>query len=379
MITFSTWTSALSMTLLHSLWQGLAFMVAAVVIIKAFAIRSASVKYVIKTGAFFLLFASVIVTFFILSQPAKEILSAPSLSSITIKNSISNTEGSSYLKVFTHFLQSNQQWIVLGWLTGTFIFSLRFIAGIIYLKYLCTRALPAEETWNRTLKNLSSQLGIDRVIQLCESIQVQTPIVTGYLKPVILMPIGLMAGLTTQQVEVILIHELEHIRRHDYLVNFLQSLGETIFFFNPFVWILSAWIRNERENCCDDAVLREGYDPKLYATTLYELEASRLQNTRLALALTGNKNQLLNRIKRIMEHSAKNQKGKEKFIPVVLLVLGLVFASWLSINPKEIKQAEEKNEIADTTVTPKTMGYSRKSIITFDENGKPHEEVVETF
>src|SRR6185369_9037481 len=84
-------------------------------------------------------------------------------------------------------------------------------------------------------------------------------------------------------------------------------------------------------------------------------------------------------IKRIMEHSAKNQKGKEKFIPVVLLVLGLVFASWLSINPKEIKQAEEKNEIADTTVTPKTMGYSRKSIITFDENGKPHEEVVETF
>jgi hypothetical protein len=130
-------------------------------------------------------------------------------------------------------------------------------------------------------------------------------------------------------------------------------------------------------------VLREGYDPKLYATTLYELEASRLQNTGLALAFTGNKNQLLNRIKRIMEHSAKNQKGKEKFIPVVLLVLGLVFASWLSINPKEIATRDSSVLKApvngDTTKNPVITSYSRKSIITYDANGKPHEEVIETF
>ena len=376
------WTSALSMTLLHSLWQGLAITLAAVLFLKVFAGRSSSIKYFIKTGAFFLLLTSALATFFILSQPTRRILSVTS-STFTIQNSTSVDKSISYLESITNYLQSNQQWIILGWIVGILLFSLRFAAGVAYLKYLRVHALPVDEIWNNTLKNLSAKLGIDRAVQLCESVRVQTPLAMGYLKPVILMPIGLMAGLSTQQVEVILIHELEHIRRHDYLINFIQSLGETIFFFNPFVWILSAWIRNERENCCDDAVLREGYDPKLYAITLYELEASRLQNTGLALAFTGNKNQLLNRIKRIMEHSAKNQKGKEKFIPLVLLMLGLVFASWLSINPKEIATRDTSALKApvngDTTKNPVTTSYSRKSIITYDANGKPHEEVIETF
>ncbi|HEY5823443.1 MAG TPA: M56 family metallopeptidase [Cyclobacteriaceae bacterium] len=370
------------MTLVHSLWQGLAITLIIALFLKVFAVKSSSVKYFIKTGAFFLLFASSLVTFFIL-QPAREILSDTSFSTFTIQSSTPD-RSISYLESIINYLQYNQQWIVLGWIIGTLLFSLRFAAGVAYLKYLRVHALPVDENWNNILKNLSAKLGIDRVVQLCESVQVQTPMAMGYLKPIVLMPIGLMAGLSTQQVEVILIHELEHIRRHDYLINFIQSLGETIFFFNPFVWTLSASIRNERENCCDDAVLREGYDPKLYANTLYELEISRLQNTRLALALTGNKNQLLNRIKRIMEHSAKNQKGKEKFIPVVLLVLGLVFASWLSINPKEI-DAHDTSALKivmniDTAGNPvKTERYSRKSVITYDAAGKPHEEVIETF
>jgi len=379
----TSWTSALSMTLLHSLWQGLLITLLTTLILKIFVIKSSYVKYFIKTGAFFFLFASAFATFFILSEPAKEILSVSPLPAFTVQSSMPTVQPISYLLSITNYLQANQHWIVFGWIVGTFLFSLRFAAGVAYLKYLRVHALPVDEKWNNILKNLSNKLGINRVVQLYESVRIQTPMAIGYLKPVILMPIGLMAGLSTQQVEVILIHELEHIRRHDYLINFIQSLGETIFFFNPFVWILSAWIRNERENCCDDAVLREGYDPKLYATTLYELEVSRLQNTGLALALTGNKNQLLNRIKRIMERSAKNQKGKEKFIPVVLLVLGLVFASWLSINPKEVGARDtsvlKASVNGDTTKNPTTTTYSRKSVITYDANGKPHEEVIETF
>jgi bla regulator protein BlaR1 len=372
--------SALSMTLLHSLWQGLVITSMAGFFIKVFATQNSSAKYFIKTGAFFLIFASSLVTFVILSQPQKGIIS-----SITFSEAFSSTIGTSassgsYLEMITNYLQTHQSWIVLGWAMGAFLFSLRFAAGIAYLKYLRIHSLPVENNWNETLKKLSARLGIDRLVQLYESIQVKTPVTMGYLKPIILMPIGLMSGLNTQQVEVILIHELEHIRRHDYLINFIQSLGETIFFFNPFVWILSASIRNERENCCDDAVLREGYDPQLYATTLFELESLRFENATLALSLAGNKNQLLNRIKRIMEQSAKNQKGKEKFIPLVLLVLGLVFASWLSINPNEVPDASKKMVSADTSVSPKkSMSYSRKSIVTYDEQGKPHEEMAESF
>lgn len=380
----TSWTSALSMTLLHSLWQGLAITLLAAFILKAFAVRTSSVKYLIKTAAFFLLFACSLVTFFILSQTANQITEPIALNNFAIHIATPVVETTSYTDQLIAFLQMHQSWIVLGWAIGAFLFSLRFAAGIAYVKYLRGGAQPADEEWSETLKELASKLGIQRVVELYESILVQTPLTIGYLKPIVLMPIGLMAGLSTQQVEVILIHELEHIRRHDYLINFIQSLGETILFFNPFVWILSAWIREERENCCDDAVLREGYDPKLYATTLVELESARLQHTGLALALTGNKNQLLNRIKRIMEHSAKNQKGKEKFIPVVLLVLGLVFASWLSINPKDIANDTSIVKVIsnnDTIKNPTTKveTYSRKSITTYDANGKPHEEVIETY
>ncbi len=378
----TSWIGALSMTLLHSLWQGMAITLLTAFILKVFGIRNSSSKYIIKTGAFFALFVSIVITFFVVLQPGKEIAANTIISGYLTQTPVITIENNSYLNTVTDYLQTHQLWIVLGWAMGTFLFSLRFVAGIAYLKYLRLKAIPADDSWSNSLKDLSAKLGIDRIVQLYESIQVQTPIAMGYLKPVILMPIGLMAGLSAQQVEVILIHELEHIRRHDYLINFIQSLGETILFFNPFVWILSAWIRNERENCCDDAVLREGYDPKLYATTLYELESARLQHAGLALALTGNKNQLLNRIKRIMEHSAKNQKGKEKFIPLVLVVLGLVFASWLSINPKEVAEVAAKQIAAsDTLINPKTKTetYSRKSVITYDVNGKPHEEVIETY
>jgi bla regulator protein blaR1 len=378
------WASALSMTLIHSLWQGFVIVLFISLFFKVAAIRNSSIKYLITTGGFFMLFISSIITFFFLYEP--ETVSSPIVfQTLANQSKTQNIDSAiSYLKQTIDFLQANKAWVILGWAAGAFLFSLRFAAGIVYVKYLRIQALPAEIRWNQLLARLCDQLGIRRIIQLSESIQVHAPIVIGYLKPVVLMPIGLLSGLNVQQIEIILIHELEHIRSHDYLINFLQSLGETLFFFNPFVWILSSWIRTEREHCCDDAVLREGYDPKLYATTLYELESSRLKGTQLALALTGNKNQLLNRIKRIMEHSAKNHKGKEKFIPVLLLVLGLVFASWLSINPAEVTHKATDNlqlqpkTVVDTTKDKKPTSYYRKST-TFNENNEVIEEIIEGF
>ncbi len=380
-----SWTSALSMTLLHSLWQGLLITLITWTALRLSHSRSSNFKYLVATGALFSLFTSVVITFFVIYTPQVESSSSLMFSGLFAQSNVTEQPASAdYLKFVLDFLYLHQSWIVMGWAIGVLVFSLRFVAGITYLNYLRYRAIPVEQEWNEMLLRLSAQLKLKGIVELCESMAVHTPLVAGYLKPIILMPVGLLSGLSMQQVEVILVHELAHIKRHDYLINFIQSLGETILFFNPFVWIISAWIRNERENCCDDIVLSEGYSPQLYAKTLFELETSREQTGRLALALTGNKNQLLNRIKRIMEHSTKNQNGKEKFIPLVLVVLGLVFASWLSINPNEETNATEQDSVkreavADTTKKPKVITYSRTTVITYDENGKPHEEVMESY
>src|SRR5690606_8513761 len=103
--------------------------------------------------------------------------------------------------------------------------------------------------------------------------------------------------------------------RHDYIINLFQSLLETIFFFNPFVWMISSAIRREREFCCDDEVVRRNGSPLTYAKALAQLEEIRHSKPVFALSLAENKNQLLNRIKRIMEKSAKNYSGRERIIP----------------------------------------------------------------
>jgi hypothetical protein len=187
--------------------------------------------------------------------------------------------------------------------------------------------------------------------------------VVGFMKPIILFPVGLLSGLSTEQVETILVHELSHIRRQDYIINLAQSVIETIFFFNPFALLMSSMIREERENCCDDMVIAKGISPISYVKTLAQLEAVRSSST-LALGFAGNQNQLLNRIKRIMENSAKNDWGKGRFVPVALLFLGLVCASWLSIS------SEKEGQISHNIVANDT---SREDGLVVIKKGRKHD------
>ena len=120
----------------------------------------------------------------------------------------------------------------------------------------------------------------------------------GWLKPVILIPTSALAGLSPLQLEAILAHELAHIRRHDYLVNLLQTLVETLLFYHPAVWWVSKQIRIERENCCDDLAVSLCGDPILYAQALADLEHLRGAGTNLVLAANGGS--LLHRVKRLL-------------------------------------------------------------------------------
>ena len=171
----------------------------------------------------------------------------------------------------------------------------------------------------------------------------------GALKPVILLPIATINYLTTEQVETILLHELAHIKRHDYLLNIFQTIAETILFFNPFVWLISRIIRREREHCCDDIVIANMSSPLPYAKALAMLENTRLEANNVALAATGNKQQLLGRIKRIMG-TRKNKLNYTQLTIVIVVVLAVTLTVATFTYTQSFAQKSKNSNASDTTM-----------------------------
>ena len=138
---------------------------------------------------------------------------------------------------------------------------------------------------------------MSRPVQLLVSSLVQAPVVVGWLRPAVLVPVGALAGLPADQVEALLLHELAHIRRHDYLVNLLQGVVEAILFYHPAVWWISGHIRVERELCCDDMAVAASGDVLTYARALAGLESARPAHAGMVMAASGGS--LVNRIARL--------------------------------------------------------------------------------
>ena len=144
--------------------------------------------------------------------------------------------------------------------------------------------------------------------------QVAVPTVAGLLRPVILLPVAFASGLSPRQVEAILIHELEHIRRHDFLVNLFQRVAEAALFFHPAVWLVSRRIRIEREHGCDDAVVAAGCEPMCYAESLVAqaeqalaTRAGRCTAAAAALYAHGGSDDLRGRVARILRIPAAGE------------------------------------------------------------------------
>src|SRR3954462_9946618 len=216
--------------------------------------------------------------------------------------------------------------LMLIWLVGVAALSLRLLTGWLWVQRLRTHGVsPADDASRRLAARLSRRLHISRAITLLESTLVDVPTVIGFLKPVVLLPASALGGLTPQQLEAILAHELAHIRRHDYLVNLLQTLVETVLFYHPAVWWVSRRIRIERENCCDDLAVSLCGDPVAYATALADLEALRsgpAPDHHIAMAATGGS--LLLRVRRLLGAPASHTGRGPAWLAgsVALLLIG---------------------------------------------------------
>jgi beta-lactamase regulating signal transducer with metallopeptidase domain len=196
------------------------------------------------------------------------------------------------------------------------------------------------------VQNIGSHLGIKKPVHVYLSHLVNSPVTVGYLKPFILLPVAALNNLTTQQVEAILLHELSHIRRHDYLVNLLLTLVHVVLYFNPFVKFFLRKVEIERENCCDELVLQFQYDKISYATALLELEKSSRTTPVLAIGAADEKH-LLNRIERIVGIHKKQRFNRSHFAGAVFALLFLFMVNTLIIAEKKVNTDRPLNYFSE--------------------------------
>ncbi len=210
------------------------------------------------------------------------------------------------------------------------------------IRYQGLHKMPAE--WRLFVQKIAIQLNIKKNVRVFLSEQVGTPLTIGFLKPMILVPIASMNHLSTQQMEAVLLHEMAHIKRYDYLVNILLSIVEIGLFFNPFTQLISKSIRKERENSCDDWVLQFQYEAPVYAEALLRI-AYLQQAPALAMTATGKKSDLLHRVKRMVEQK-ENRFSYRKQLLAFFIVTGMLSSvAWLS----PIKSTRKEQPITNET------------------------------
>jgi beta-lactamase regulating signal transducer with metallopeptidase domain len=296
-------------SLVHFLWQGVLVALVVAVVLRLNRNSSADARYAIAGTGLLVMLACPFVTYFAMS--AGGVGGHESISNsggaTGFVQPVSASGGDAVPALLDRLAQLPQSFpaerllplLVSIWAVGVAVLALRLVLGWLQINFVRTTALPVNNNVIRArLADLSRRMNIRHPVALLESALAPGPAVIGVLKPAILFPAAALTGLWPIQIEAILAHELAHVRRHDYLVNLLQSMVETLLFYHPAVWWVSKKIRQEREHCCDDLAVQACGDRKFYATCLADLDE--LKPAQLALAMNAAGTGLLPRIRRIL-------------------------------------------------------------------------------
>ncbi|XXF76224.1 M56 family metallopeptidase [Myxococcaceae bacterium GXIMD 01537] len=283
---------SLGWALLHLLWQGVLVAAALALALLLLDRRAASVRYALACGALALMLALPALTgwshYTSLQRvtespkapaPSVTLIAAPMLArTVAFQLTVpANAPAPPSMAERTiSWMGGHMHWLVLAWGLGVAVSSLRLLSGWLRLRRLVREAEPAPAEWQQSLENLARRLGMTRPVRLLRSAALDVPAAVGWLRPVVLLPVTALAGLPARQLEMVLAHELAHIRRYDFAVNLVQTLVETLLFYHPAVWWMSRVIRAERENCCDDIAVRTAGNAVSYARALTALEALRV-------------------------------------------------------------------------------------------------------
>ncbi|MGE6218916.1 M56 family metallopeptidase [Nubsella zeaxanthinifaciens] len=331
---------AIGWSILHSLWQGAIIFAVLFILLSVKTKVSAKLRHNFSIVALFATFTSFCFTFASLFNLPKQ---AAGSSDTQLTN-----------EMLLQFYNLSNNWsfkteryfpiIVALYVLGIGFQLTVLISGYVKLKKLKkSHIAPIPSEWLTVAAQTVAKLGISKKIQFYLSDRVNVPVALGFLKPVVLFPVALVAQLDIKQVEAILIHELSHIRRNDYVLNLIKTGIETVLFFNPFVWLISRFIHIEREHACDDLVVNFTGEPVTYAHALLKLELIKdKMQPALCLAATGKNQHLYQRIKRITNMKTNYMNAKQKILALCLTLATVISLAW--INPT-------KNEIASVKTT----------------------------
>ena len=288
---------ALRTALFHFVWQGAVVAFLLWITLLVMRKRSANARYAASCLALIALVAWPVITACAeYNQSAVPSAGASFFESVPQAPAAASSWISSSAPAAT-WLASLGWWALPAWAFGVILFSLRLGWGARQVAILRRSGQPADGPVLEIAASLAARLGLTRPVRLLISSFAEGPSVVGWIRPVILLPAATLMGLTPEQLEAVLAHEFAHIRRYDYLVNILQMVVESLLFYHPAVWWISARMRHERELCCDDLAVSLCGDPLCYARALTKLE--RIRTLAPNMALGGADGPLLYRIQRL--------------------------------------------------------------------------------
>lgn len=364
---------SLGWTLLHSLWQGALIAVCLWTVLRVINNNTlARIKYHLYLSSLLVLVSWFAVTWIQQWQRLRALTVVVTEASVdagirktyTIQAIPQQPDSAAWLHRLLPHMDQAMPWLVGIYIAGVCFMILRFGIGLKKLIHIRYRGITApDQLLTGFMNSLKDQLGITGPVKLLLSSYINMPVMLGAIKPVILLPMAAVANLTPPELEAILLHELAHIKRQDYLVNMLQIFIETVLFFNPFMWWISAGIRREREHCCDDLVISQTCEPLPYAKALAALEASRYASQPFTLAAGGQKHHLFHRIKRITE--MKKTPLSYGRLAAALLASGALICSIVWFSPAFAQSRKDDKTAAKQTRVQR--------IIVVDANGQRKE------
>ncbi len=330
----SPWVEAVGWMLLHSLWQGAGVALALAVVLGLLRRAPSPARYLVACAAMVLMVALPGLTLLRsgVSHPSPRAgrVSTAEPAVIARMTPILDDLGSIPRPAPSRIVDRIEPMlpmIVAVWMAGVGGFSLRLLGGWIQARrWVRCQTRPLADPWPDRVERLKERLGLRRAVALLESARIEVPMVVGWVRPAVLVPVAAVSGLTVAELEAILAHELAHIRRHDYLVNVIQCVVEVVMFYHPAAWWVSGAIRRERESCCDDLAVSVCRDRVTYARALAAMEGLRVPAFSVSTAANGGV--LLARVRRVLKPQ------EESMNPVRILAgLAVVLAAaplWLA-------------------------------------------------
>ncbi|WP_167273244.1 M56 family metallopeptidase [Dyadobacter arcticus] len=372
---FQKLVQAICLTLLHSLWQGLiaAGLAGAVLILTGKS--KPAFRYNLLSLVLIAFVLGVGFTFSVEMGQKNGISEAAQIQNLhyfpanaaqtrAVDNLNAFSKNFKWIDSLMFFCGQNAGFIVAIWFLIFGIKSVQAASGLVFLHRIRRQKIyEPDEKWRLRFQALAFKLNISQKISLMESENITVPMVIGFLKPIVLIPFGLLANLPASQVEAILLHELAHIRRRDYLVNLIQIFSENVFFFNPAVLWISSVLKEEREHCCDDLAISVMRNKTSFVEALVSFQEYKTSSNIFAMTFSKKRNHLLDRIKRIINNNNKPLDAMEKLFVVISLVLVAVLSAavshvapnqpaWVVSHQENRQKAEEKQEIASRISLP---------------------------